>query len=752
MNPSDLGLLLKISKKLLSIQERKELLHAIFTIINNTIPFDDCGLFVLDETGKYYQDLVVTEGLGLSINDVMKKEGLGGYLPIDESVSFFLGNKPVIITFDELINRFPGHPFLPFMKEAGLKQILGAPLIKNDKTFGFLALNSFKENHFTEEDFPLVTEIAYQLAIATDNVLTREKLEEEKRFKETLLAISDAVSVTQNRSELLKILFDVIQPVFPFDAPGLFIINEEQHTEILDTNTTKDSFNARVWADIGSGPFDNKGTFVQKILENPKTYLTSVNETAHPHINVMLDLGLKQMMYTPLVTGGKIIGVLIVNSKDENTYKPEHILFFEAIADQIAIAVSNILANESLLEEKQFTEKLLKISKAVASIQDSETLLQTIAASIKPIFPYDELGVFINSADGKYQRDLAVDLNFGVLDHFPKGWLPRDPGIDDFMFNGPMISTLSELQKKFPGHPHYQGLEESGYKQVIGGPLKPGKKRLGLLCFWSKKQDFYSNKDLKIFKAIADQLSVAVSNVLAGEELKQNEQEKDIRIRVTDAMNIGSNWAEKFKEVAIVLKDVFPLDMLTFGPLDKERKYPRIGLERIGMQEFRAISLETFIKHQKIDPNEYEKFRISFKHRKPRILNLEDIENLPSENIVHRNVHEMFGINSMMLFPIRSEKNNWYFSLFSKTNNAFKEHHLLFMDRLLQSFQLALDKALSLEEIENLNVLLKEENQYLEEEISKQYNFHEIVGTSEPMQQVFMKMQMVKLVLIILIR
>ena len=61
----------------------------------------------------------------------------------------------------------------------------------------------------------------------------------------------------------------------------------------------------------------------------------------------------------------------------------------------------------------------------------------------------------------------------------------------------------------------------------------------------------------------------------------------------------------------------------------------------------------------------------------------------------------------------------------------YKNYHL--------PFQLSIDKTLALEEIHHLNKQLKQEKEYLEEEIKTEYNFEEIVGSSPIMHNVFEK-------------
>ena len=130
----------------------------------------------------------------------------------------------------------------------------------------------------------------------------------------------------------------------------------------------------------------------------------------------------------------------------------------------------------------------------MAAIQGQADLFRTIVANIKPVFPFDDLGIFVNDESGQHQRDLSVDESFGLVTGTAKGWLPRDSGIDSFIQQGPMITSLEQLMRQHPNHPHYPVLVDQGYKCIIAGPLWQGGGAFGMLCFWSKQPDGYSER------------------------------------------------------------------------------------------------------------------------------------------------------------------------------------------------------------------------------------------------------------------
>ena len=285
------------------------------------------------------------------------------------------------------------------------------------------------------------------------------------------------------------------------------------------------------------------------------------------------------MAYT-LNTAGNRTGLICFNSLEKDFFKESQFPLFQAIADQLAVAVSNVLANEQLLEEKQFKETLLGISEAVASIQDRRELFRVIFEKIKPLMNFDEFGLFNLDETGKYHRDLSVtDEHYSfhrqIKDAGISEYLPHNDSVDIFIQEGPMVLSLEALIARFSGHPFYPFMQQEGLKQILGGPLTYQGKHIGMLAFNSKEQDFYSEKDFPLFKAIADQLAVAVSNVLANEQLLEEKQFSETLLEVTESIANINSGKELITAIFDKLKKVFSFDDLGLFAIDWENELER---------------------------------------------------------------------------------------------------------------------------------------------------------------------------------
>ena len=760
--------LLGISEAVASIQDRKELFRVIFERIQPLVKFDDFGLFHFSEDKKHYRDLAVVDGHGAD-NQVIAEAIPDGYLTNHDSVTVFVEQGPLVISLKELMKRFPGHPFYPFMKKASLKQIFGGPLIYQGKKLGMLAFDSKQENFYSKQDFPLFQAIADQLAVAVANVLANERLVEEKQFKEVLLGISEAVATVSSRSQLLKVIFEKVQPVLSFDAPGLFTIDGEYHYEILDKEVTNDEHNEQVWQDVGVGPFTNRGTIIQHIIDTQQAHITPIVTEMHPHGPAMLASGLKQVIYGPLKSRGKVIGMFCLNSQQADQYQEADLSLFQAIADQLAVAVANILSNEQLLAEKKKTEDLLAVTEAIANINSGPELIRAIFDKLQQVFPFDETGLFVIDWENQQERDLVIDYGYdttvvsaALKEQGLYGWLPLQKLTRYLAEKGPMVIDADELLAKF-SHPQLQYTEMPVFKQAIAGPLKKGDETIGLLYFWSMA-DHAFDTSLPFFKSITDQLSVALSNILATEDIRQRERENALQVAVVNALHAGTSWEEKLLGVAQQLQSFLPFDLFTVMLSEKQPDPLGYAFERIGHAEYRTLDTEAFLRLTKLSAERYRQLRHQHVYHEAFVANGRAFHELGERDTIKRTIAEVFKVESVLTVPLLlsrqslsrpdlskpdlsrqglSRPGHFQFAFYRRSAEGYRPDQQALMHKITPSLTLALEKLVAYDEISELNARLSQEKSYLEEEIRTHYNFGQMVGESSALQEVFTQVNQV---------
>lgn len=235
---------------------------------------------------------------------------------------------------------------------------------------------------------------------------------------------------------------------------------------------------------------------------------------------------------------------------------------------------------------------LYRIAKAMATVKDGRKLLKIIVENAQPVFGFHDVGLFILSKDGERITDWAVaheQINPSAANRQLKEFEMESLAVKEsplqiiierltdagapliFPYSDEYVNSVtdSKVRKKLK-----TVIEDGGYQEFLATILKSGGKMLGVLFFNSKQKDFFKAKQFNLFQSFADQIAVAVANILAGDEIiHQLAEIKELKKRL-EAENvylneeIGKNYnfdeiigtSAKLHQVFEVIEQVAPTD------------------------------------------------------------------------------------------------------------------------------------------------------------------------------------------------
>ena len=239
---------------------------------------------------------------------------------------------------------------------------------------------------------------------------------------------------------------------------------------------------------------------------------------------------------------------------------------------------------------------------------------------------------------------------------------------------------------------------------------------------------------------MTDVIAVALSNILAHEEIQKHKDEEALKVALMDSLNQESNWEGKLFGVVKALRPHFPFHVISFGMIHPSAENHHYSFEQVAFDEYRALDFPAFLKMIRMDEKVYLREIGKEPYQAATIQEGEAFLEATQHHLVQHAMHQVFGIQSIMVIPLILRNGCLiYIRLYSKQTAAFNSSHRHLFESLLPSFTLALEKQLNYDEIQRLNNQLHQEKEYLSEEINVQYNFKEIIGSSQAMQRVFQK-------------
>src|SRR5262245_32592482 len=221
--------------------------------------------------------------------------------------------------------------------------------------------------------------------------------------------------------------------------------------------------------------------------------------------------GFRSLLYSPLKSKGKAIGVIVVSRKDPGPFSAHHVELLRTFADQAVIAIENArLFNETkeALERQTGTADILKV-------------IASSPSDVQPVF--DAIASSANRLIGGYST--AVYRIIGDMVHLV-AFTPTTPEADAAMqaiFPLPR-SELSALAMVENGQTaQIEDSETSdpltvriararGWRSVVFTPLLNNGASIGFIAVTRRETGIFADHHVQLLRTFADQAVIAIEN------------------------------------------------------------------------------------------------------------------------------------------------------------------------------------------------------------------------------------------------
>jgi transcriptional regulator with GAF, ATPase, and Fis domain len=556
------SVLLGISKDIASVRGKEDLLQLVLEKIKPLFSFYDCGILVIDKQNRFRDLAVVHTEIDPSEANLTLRElgfyGQGQGLPYQDSALEWTIHQieekghPVIFNYLDDYSRFSDGTLLGQLRQLGYREGLAGQLRIGGRCYGAFFINFQQEGQAGRVSLPLFQNVTDQLSVAVANILANEEILEREREKTLLLSLSESLATIRDKGQLLKVVLGQVRPLFGFYDAGLFVLDKERQY-IEDWTVTlpqiNDSQANLLLRAQGAGRIPFAGSVmawaVEQLRQAKSPLVFSYTEDLfgqfpdYPQFSVIRQIGYKESISALLRTGEEECGILFFNALSENYFRQEQFALFQAIADLVAIAVANILANEEILERERKNQLLLDICNAAATIRDKKQLLRIIFEKVKPIYDIANVGLYLIDED----KDLCLDWSTAYPDitASPLGYRLNRLNISKIPYKGsiiewtvkvaeaaekPVVFPLTpELRNQWPDFLQLSAQIDEGYKECLFTTLRASGKTIGTLDFHSRQNNYFFGCDHSLFQAVADQVAMTLASLLASEEIANKADE-----------------------------------------------------------------------------------------------------------------------------------------------------------------------------------------------------------------------------------
>jgi diguanylate cyclase (GGDEF)-like protein len=238
-----------------------------------------------------------------------------------------------------------------FIPPKPAKCYCGAPILLAGKPAGVMAaLSTEREYVFEERDLEVLQTAAGQVSVAVENA--RLFAEEQRRARQFafLNSISKTAISSEDAEQMLLEIVGHIQKNFRFDHIGIGIFDyARKEVEIkAEAGTTAKALGKRI--PLGTG-------ILGRVARSGESAL--VQTTGDAQLQGVLPES-RAVLCIPIAYGETLLGVLNVESRQEDAFTPEDVLIMNTLGDLLATALHNSFVFQKL-QQQSITDGLTGI-------------------------------------------------------------------------------------------------------------------------------------------------------------------------------------------------------------------------------------------------------------------------------------------------------------------------------------------------------------------------------------------------------
>ena len=347
--------LLEINNAIITNLTQQTLLHAISEALHRVISFDRCAITLYQPTNDTFRFLAV-EGdrpsdyfaTGL---EVQRSETCISWV--------FDHQQPLLRRNLEEEREYANEHRLA---AEGMHSLCVLPLVFQRECIGTLSFVSQEKDRYSDEDAAFLQEVANQVALAVINMISYEEIaalsarvEHTAEHYRKVLEVNNAIVTHLNRGDLMHSIAEILHRFLPFDGAVItFYVPESDvfRSFALETMISTDYLRAGM-------EIPRKESMVTEIFENQRGRIRRDLEKEQRFANDgrLLEIGIFSDCIVPLIVGGKSIGTIGIGSRQKGQYSEGDMELLQEVANQVALAVANMVSYEEIERLKARLEK-----------------------------------------------------------------------------------------------------------------------------------------------------------------------------------------------------------------------------------------------------------------------------------------------------------------------------------------------------------------------------------------------------------
>ena len=560
---------------------------------------------------------------------------------------------------------------------------------------------------------------------------------------QTLLERVTGIPECQTHSEFRELFSTHVRELTPFDAVSIWQYDPADRMMRLvmfEPQGLTDLPLSEVPVEFGPG-----GRAVSSQLP---IVLRLSSEPAPPVAGFCFRLGFRVMCFVPASTPDVRWGAVGIASRDVDHYSHELLTVLGRIGTQVARATAGLSptsrdlpGNPPLPGAPDRTQLLLRLTNAVTSERHLPDLLKTISMLLRETIPhhYASLSIWDERAQGlrrwaAVQPEAATPIPEGeLLDKDEPPWLAFE--------SGDVIEIRKEVFRRSSDTKVTAALVARGVQAGVCLPLKTQRGTYGVLNVGSPNADAFPMSEIMLLWQIARQLAVAIENATSSIGRNGIAAKPATSATVSSCCSTSTTrWSQLWTRTrcgSSVLETV---------RRTLNHDYASLIMFSAGTRELHLEAATYYDERGVLEPHvttslDQSPAALAFPWNHPHVFKGAELDQFDVAGVP---TLRSAGLQSVCCVPLSTRRGVLgALNIASRRAEAFSQTEVDLLRDVAGQVAIAVENTVAFREISDLKNRLAEEKLYLEDEITSQHDFKEIVGNSPALRNVLQQIQAV---------
>ncbi|CAN5292464.1 hypothetical protein BH09BAC4_BH09BAC4_06650 [soil metagenome] len=736
-------ILLDLGNDITNVREKNDLISLFSRHLKKLFRFNHTIVTLLDSSGETYTPFLLDQASSAIKNHADYSILVDSHFSLNEPFiqAVLNADGPISFLLEDCIHGPDCPAFLRTNYEEGIREVLMTPLKSKEQIIGFLHMYADNTTSFTPEFKRIINGIAPQLSGAVANIIKNDEIRRNEWENGVLLSLSNELVSVRDRKDLLRVINYGLGKLIKFTHNVMTILDDSGETYrayLADSETQLEEYSTYTEAISLPNPVQDGIYDVAARSDNPVVFnMKSFDLTNAPvWYTLNYTAGARELVIKTLPGEGARKHSLILFADQLNTFDENALRIIDRIASQLSTAARNIAANEEILNREQEKSFLLDFSQDIAEVRSKDDLSMAVGRALKKINPGGSYVIWQLNDD---RTTLSTYLHEGRIipavesepgERVEEKFLLND-GLQNRVLDSPiplLVNVDAEIRRGVTSA-YLVFWQKMGFRTMAGIPLRNGLKALGLL--WMAVEEV----NLPVLQGVCAQISTAMANTMANEEVLTNEREKSFLLEFSNDIAGVRTKDDLEGAIANVLRHLLHTKLAMIQLIDEDGVNLTPYMSDTTLFEIAQVK-HTELVAKRIDIHEDYTARV-LKKGKAIAFNIdEELANNPTNEFPK--LWKTVGFTHTYAAPLRiGDKNIGTLWLIADTISEE------LLKGLCSQIAVAIANIKANEQILLYKQKLEDENDYLKEQIKTIYNFSEIIGSGAEMQKVYQLMSLV---------